>query len=119
MAKPKSPGADKFRVGQQCVLVMPEWTGWQRINGEFCVVVEPKRRMDIWCSNIDGSNRNLKRGEERYYVKWNGGILGVRECHLRAIYDDEKLSTWEKFAKKTGIDITAPVRAVRKRKSVA
>lgn len=28
----------------------------------------------------------------------------------------EKLSTWEKFAKKTGIDIKAPVRAMRKRK---
>ncbi len=105
MPKPERKTPDKFRVGQKVIFATVDLRDWERANGEQAVIVEPKRVVDIWCSDLDGSNRNFQRGTERYLVRWREGDTYIRECHLRPIYDGEKLSTWEKFAKATGIDL--------------
>jgi hypothetical protein len=55
----------------------------------------------------------------RYRVRCCDGFQEVEECHLRAIYDGEKLSTWEKFTKRIGVDIRKPAQVRRRTKTAA
>jgi hypothetical protein len=52
-------------------------SGWSLLNGEECVVISPKTKMNCWCENMDGNNRNFKRGQWRYWVRYGGGTLNV------------------------------------------
>ena len=45
--------------------------------------------------------------------------LNVEEEHLRPIYAGEPLSTWDKFEKKTGLNLRGDVTIKRRRKSPA
>jgi len=110
-AKRKStpPLTQRFHVGQRCILVLDAKSGWAPFNGEECVVTEPKRRMNIWCEDWDGGNRKFKRGEERYVVEFGDFALSVRETDLRPLYDGEQLSTWDEFAKITGLRLDRAV----------
>lgn len=103
---------DKFTVGQRVVLVLDKDTGWQRLNGELGVVIGPKLIHHGSCATFE--NRHMFVGvpasDERYKVRWRDGINHFCEEHLRAIYEGEKLSTWEKFAKLTGLRISEELR---------
>lgn len=121
MAKRKGP--DKFRVGQRVVLVLSESTGFARFNGRLAVVTAP-RVFGRWKCNdpIDISRLPAVQESWRYMVETsNRKEWGVEESMLRAIYDGVELSTWDKFAKATGIDLAAaclvakPVRKARSR----
>lgn len=103
----------KFHVGQHCIFVMRPGSGWERADGEPCVVTEPLRRVDVWCADMDGSNRNLKRGSPRYGVRWSGGELYVRERDLRT-RDGDELSTWDEFKKATGINVLAELATLQR-----
>jgi hypothetical protein len=97
------PLTQRFHVGQRCAFVFDAASGWAPFDGEECVIIAPKRRMDIWCSDWDGGNPNFQRAQERYYVECTAGELDVREEQLRPLYDGEQLSTWDAFEKATGI----------------
>ena len=58
----------KFHVGQRCRLVLDAKSGWPQLNGELCTITCGRRKMDLWCHDWDGSNRNLQRGTERYEI---------------------------------------------------
>jgi hypothetical protein len=105
--------ADKFHVGQRCVLVLDSKSGWAPWNGELCTIVEPRTARNIWCHNCDGSDRNFQRGTQRYGITCARGDLFVRESQLRAVYDGEELSTWEKFEKSTGLNLRGELVAVK------
>ena len=96
--------SDKFQVGQHCILVLDEKSGWAPMNGEPCVVLKPKTLCNILCSDWDGKNQTFEVAQQRYLIRWRDGYLGVLESQLRAIYDGEPLSTWAKFTKATGIN---------------
>lgn len=112
-----------FRVGQRCCFVFGPLMGWHRINGEECVIIAPKQRVDVWCEDFGGGNRRLARDVERYLVSWREGEVWTAEETLRPldIYQpaldsyQSALSTWDKFVRKTGIDPReAPRRQHRK-----
>jgi len=117
--KKGTAGGDKFKIGQQVVLVLGPTSGWERVNGELGVVVGPQRMHTGHCSRCEDRGKGVGEPETslRYAVRWKEGVNHFCEEHLRAIYDGEKLSTWEKFAKKTGIDVTATTSACQRVRS--
>ena len=110
MPRPAKP--DKFRVGQTVILVMGKWCGreWERLNGDFGVVVGPPEYSAAWrCGPMDVGHEE-ERGTtsgRRYAVRIAHGVRNLDECHMRPIYDGEKLSTWAKFEKVTGLRLNA------------
>lgn len=103
MAKSRSPGTDKFRVGQVCMLVLEDDPRYRRYSGTRCVVTKG-RRAGKW-PTIDLAGRHIVQGGRRYEVEYAGGLMNVYEYMLRPIYDGESLSTWAQFEKVTGIQI--------------
>ena len=104
-------GSDRFHVGQKCIFVFGPESGWQEMNGEECVVITPKTKMDCWCEDFGGGNRNYKRGQWRYWVRYGDGEeVSTRESCLRPLYDGNELSTWDQFAKLTGLRISEELR---------
>lgn len=109
MAKRK----DRFRIGQQVVLVLDESTQWERANGELGVVVGGRRYGSYPCARLHTGETGATQTGYRYAVRWKGGVNHFEEWMLRAIYDGEPLSTWAKFAKVVGLDarrLTQPSR---------
>lgn len=106
---------DPFRVGQTVKIVMTgQHSTWQRAHGELGTVVAPKAKGQYGCGELDRASGT--RGaewieEERYAVRWSGGVHHFAEYMLRAIYDGEKLSTWREFARITGIGVE-PAKAI-------
>lgn len=107
-AKPTPKGPDKFYVGQRVTFKFPDdGDGWDRLNGEEAVVIEAQRWAKWDCGNFDNEDA------DGYFWGWGytlrlanyGRCVSAGEEHLRPLYDGEKLSTWEKFTKKTGIDV--------------
>jgi hypothetical protein len=103
---------DKFRVGQEVILALDAATQWERGNGEFGVVVGPKKSGTFSCNRLGATGPGSPQHGERYAVRWKGGVSNFEEEQLRAIYDGERLSTWEKFAKATGLQIGIRSRSV-------
>jgi hypothetical protein len=111
MAKRKSP--DKFRVGQRAMLVLDRETGYERRNGQLVTVVRQRIWGDWECSDILSSRAPEVQSGWRYQVRTDrGGSMSVEQCMLRPLYDGERLSTWEKFAKVTGFRVDKPLEAV-------
>lgn len=105
---------DKFHVGQEVVLVLDAYSGWQSANGEIGVVIGPKRRDMYMCSNLDGSGPSKAVESERYAVRWKGGTTNFCEYQLRAIYEGEPLSTWTAFERVTGLRLDGRSRRRRR-----
>lgn len=104
----------KFRVGQLCFFVFGPAAGWARANGEACLIVAPRQRVNVWSADLDGGNRRYQRGVLRYLVAWRGGEVWTAEATLRLPYDGAALSTWEEFERVTGLRIAAPPGRVRR-----
>src|SRR6266496_1008708 len=96
---------DKFRVGQKVMLVNLDGGGWEQANGEIGVVIAPKIYAVYQCGPLEGDGRRGPDAGARYGVRWRRGLNHFCESQLRAIYDGEQLSTWERFRKATGIRI--------------
>lgn len=111
--KLRTKAPDKFHVGQRCVLVLDEASGWAPFDGEPCTITGPKMRRSLWCHDWDGGNRNFQRRSERYAISFAGGELCVRESQLRA-RDGDELSTWDKFEKLTGINPRGELATVKR-----
>jgi hypothetical protein len=115
MATRKSP--DKFHVGQCVILATKKGSGWGAAYGEHGVVIAP-RRYDVWsCGSLDGSHEDGKEPGWRYAVRTARGINHFAEDHLRAVYDGEKVSTWEKFARVTGLRLDKELVAIERKPS--
>lgn len=110
MATKRFSPPTKFRVGQRFVLVMDKHTGCASMDCQFGVVDGPPAYSDAWsCGSIDGSREDGSQSGWRYPVRVPGRPLQhFCEEHMRPI-DGEELSTWDKFAKATGIDLRGAI----------
>src|SRR6476620_8526895 len=116
----KRTSADRFHVGQTVAFVLGPGSKWERANGELAIVMGGKRYDDWRCGGLDGSQRRMDGGSWRYPCRWRSGINWFCEHQLRAIYDAEPLSTWDKFAKATGLQLARDrfvARAVKAKKT--
>lgn len=96
--------ADRFHVGQVCRLVLDTDPLFNGLHGAFCTVNLPRRAGD-WLVRNPETGQDEFATEPRYRVTLRTGeSLNVEEDMLRPLYDGEKKVSWERFAKRIGVD---------------
>lgn len=123
MAKRKDWLPDRFHVGQTCVLVLNSTTGHERRNGGLVTILK-QRAYGAWkCSDPESSRAPSVHEDWRYAVRADHcNYWMVTEEMLRRLYEGEKLSTWDKFAKVTGLDLAGAclvANPVQRRRKIA
>ena len=110
-ASPTGKAPDRFHVGQTCALALDARSGYPERNGAL-VVVRTARRFGHWHCHAPGGPRpeEVQPGW-RYGVDCPWGTWNVEEDMLRAIYDGEALSTWDEFARTTGLRLATSARS--------
>lgn len=98
--------SDRFHVGQSVGLVMGPSTGWPEAHGLRGTILAARKYGEWPCASYQGTGHRTEKGY-RYGVRVAalGKVLYLLEEHMRPFYDGEEASTWEEFAKVTGLRI--------------
>ena len=102
-------------LAQTVAFVFCNATGYERYTGHLAVVTAPRVYGEWNCGDPKSSRPDAVCKEWRYTVRCDHRLSWhVAEYSLREIYDGEKLSTWEKFKKRTGVDIRGELVTVKR-----
>jgi hypothetical protein len=114
----RAEAPDKFHVGQHVIIMdaLSPRPFWKALNGQRGVITGPKEWGPVSIDFPDGRPTGSNRREERYTVRCSAlrsGSGAFHESQLRPIDDGDGLSTWDRFEKLTGLQLTGTQRAAR------